>query len=128
MSLMSPEQIAKSGSEHAIQTALFAWAATQFDVYPELKLMFAIPNGGLRSKITAAKLKAEGVKPGVLDIFLPVPRSCWHGLFIEMKVGKNKPSDDQIKFMTEVKALGYGACVCWDWVKAAEILIQYLSK
>lgn len=40
---------------------------------PELRWLHAIPNGGQRDKITAGKLKAEGVKKGVLDVFLPLP-------------------------------------------------------
>jgi hypothetical protein len=127
VSILTPEQIAKAGSEHAHQVALFAWAATMFNVYPELRLMFAIPNGGLRNKVTAANLKAEGVKSGVFDIFLPAPRSRWNGLFIELKVGNNKPTLEQIKFMNEIQDQGYGATVCWDWKKAAEVIQLYLN-
>ena len=56
------------------QEALFAWAEYQKGKYPELELMYHIPNGGSRNKAEAARLKAQGVKPGVPDICLPVPR------------------------------------------------------
>ena len=95
MAMPTPESLAKAGSEHAEQTALFCWAALP-EVraeYPVLELMFAIPNGGERNKIVAGNLKAEGVKAGVLDIFLPVPSKGWHGLFIEMKVAGIKLED-----------------------------------
>ena len=59
---MNPSQIAKSGTEHAIQSAFFAWCALNQTKYPMLKWFHAIPNGGLRDKVTAGKLKAEGVK------------------------------------------------------------------
>lgn len=92
---MNPEQIAKSGTEHAEQTALFCWAnmaqcygfaaadnmanyknpvtAYGFEPIKELRWMHAIPNAGARgNKVAAAQLVAEGVKSGVADIFLPV--------------------------------------------------------
>ena len=59
-------------SEHLHQKALFEWADRMEGAWPELRLMYAIPNGGLRTKAQAGKLKAEGVKPGVPDIHLPV--------------------------------------------------------
>ena len=78
--MITPEGLAAAGTEHAHQKAIFCWAANNFNKWPELQLMFAIPNGGTRGDdkksrtIRGGKLKAEGVKAGVPDIFLPVPR------------------------------------------------------
>lgn len=72
-------------TEHEEQKALIEWSAWMSNARPELSLMFAVPNGGDRHPAVAAKLKAEGVKAGVPDIFLPVPRNGYHGLFIELK-------------------------------------------
>ena len=130
MAMPTPESLAKAGSEHAEQTALFCWAALP-EVraeYPVLELMFAIPNGGERNKIVAGNLKAEGVKAGVLDIFLPVPSKGWHGLFIEMKVGKNKPTAEQLDFGTKVERLGYKCVVAYSWVMAREYIKAYLER
>ena len=80
-------------SEHDEQSAIFEWAALMQGAYPELGLLFAIPNGGKRDKATAGKLKAEGVKAGVPDMCLPVSNGKYHGLFIELKVGENNPTD-----------------------------------
>ncbi len=55
-------------SEHQEQCALFHWAAHMESKHPQLGLLFAIPNGGLRNKLVARKLKMEGVKAGVLEI------------------------------------------------------------
>ena len=55
-------------SEHVEQVRLFAWAKYACSTLPKLSLLYAIPNGGARHKAVAAKLRAEGVKPGVPDI------------------------------------------------------------
>ena len=74
-----------TAKEHDEQGSLFQWAGIAVFKYPELNCMFAIPNGGLRNPVVARKLKAEGVKSGVSDIFLSVARGGYHGLYIEMK-------------------------------------------
>ena len=65
--------MSRRNEEHRIQAALFEWAKYASAKHPGLKLMFAIPNGGARDAVTGAMLKREGVKPGVPDIFLPMP-------------------------------------------------------
>jgi len=122
--MLTPEQIAAPGTESAHQKALFAWVAQQTD-YPELKLAFSIPNGGLRDKVTAARLKAEGAKAGVWDIFLPVPRGRWHGLFIEMKVGGNKLTKPQKEFVFSLSD-NYAFMVFYSWEEARDALISYV--
>ena len=123
---MTPEQIAAPGTEHSQQAALFAYIAQQTE-YPELKLAFSIPNGGLRSKATAARLKAEGQRAGVWDIFLPVPRGRWHGLFIEMKVGNNKLTTKQEEFVVSLSN-NYSFMVCYSWEEARSALLWYMEK
>lgn len=124
---VDPAQIAKVPTEHAQQVALFAWAALQFSQYPELKLMFAIPNGGERNKIVAAHLKAEGVKSGVPDIFLPVPRGTYHGLFIELKKVGGSAQASQKDFIAALQRNGYGACVCVGYEAAKDTILSYLK-
>jgi len=68
---MKPETLAKAGTEHAHQAALFCWAAHSTQIYPELLWLFAVPNGGQRNIVTAVRLRAEGVRSGVSDIILP---------------------------------------------------------
>ena len=70
--------------EHGEQVAVFEWSKWHFKKHPGLRLMFAIPNGGDRHEVVAAKLKAEGVKPDVPDIFLPVARCGFNGLFFRL--------------------------------------------
>ena len=77
--------------EHKIQVALCQWLAAVHTV--EYALTFAVPNGGHRHVAVAAKLKAEGVKRGVPDLFMAVPRGDKHGLFIELKTEKGRPTE-----------------------------------
>lgn len=95
---------------------------------PELALLFAIPNGGWRFPKTAARLKAAGVKAGVPDLFLPVARRNFHGLFIEMKRLKGGVvSDAQLDWITDLEAQGYAVYVCRGWWDAWKKLCWYLG-
>jgi hypothetical protein len=123
----TPESLAASGSEQAHQTALFAWASLTTYQYPELNWMFAIPNGGTRNRVEAGFMKAAGVRSGVPDVCLPVARWGKHGLFIELKIGKNKPTANQQDWIRALSAMGYAAVVCYHWQTAREYIVQYLE-
>lgn len=115
--------------EHVMQVALFKWAAVKAHEFPELRLMFAIPNGGARNAAVAARLKAEGVRAGVPDIFLPAPRGRFHGLWLELKAGKNKPSVVQNDWLLALELQGYRVEVIRDdWLLAARVLESYLTE
>lgn len=109
------------------QKALMQWAKWQEGRYPELKLLYHCPNGGTRNKLEAANLKRQGVKAGVPDLFLPVPRSPKHGLFIEMKVGRNKCTDNQKKWIRKLLEQGYEVKVCYSCEEAIQIIKRYLG-
>jgi hypothetical protein len=66
-------------SEHVEQREFVSWFR---QTYRPVRI-FAIPNGEARSKATGARLKLEGVSPGVPDLFVP----AW-GVWIEMKRAK----------------------------------------
>jgi hypothetical protein len=135
---LTPEQRAASGTEHGQQSALFMWAHDNIKWYPQLKLMHAIPNGGLRDRITAARLKAEGVKRGVPDVFLPAPIGEWHGLYIEMKrpdsvtkAGKRRrhgvEDDEQQAVKAGLMRAGYGVATCQTFQEARDLIVRYLT-
>lgn len=109
------------------QIALFQWAEWIKPQYPELSLLHAIGNGGKRNVREAAGMKREGVKAGVSDIFLPVARKDYHGLYIELKAEKGKLSDNQKWWIAETTKQGYLAKVCFGWLEAAEVIKKYLS-
>ena len=176
---MTPDQLAKSGSEHAHQVAFFAWCAfaknfgfiaawlwadgklegvvsKPENVVPALEWIHAIPNGGTRGDdeksraVRGGALKAEGVRQGVADIFLPWPLyeriitetdmemtvAKWCGLYIEMKKPSLKPkkegskggvSDEQKDFGEYAKSNGYGWIVCYSWREAAKAVQSYIE-
>lgn len=75
------------------QISLFKWAERNAHVLPCLSLMYHVPNEGKRTN--GAVLKAMGLKTGVPDVVLPVASHNFHGLYLEMKYGKNTPTKDQ---------------------------------
>lgn len=81
--------------ESGHQEALFSWAAYRTGLMPELQYMYHVPNGGKRDAATAVALKRQGVKAGVPDIMLPAARAGYHGLYIELKAGKNTTTKKQ---------------------------------
>lgn len=115
-------------TEEQEQAAVFQWAALMVRQAPELRLLFHIPNGGLRSKTEAVRFKRTGVKKGVPDLCLPVARKGYHGLYIEMKREKGgKLSEEQKAWLDELFAQGYLAVRCDGADEAIGILSDYLG-
>ena len=114
--------------EDSEQAMLFDWAMMARGKYPELDLMYAIPNGGYRSIKTAKLMKATGVKAGIPDICLPVARHGFHALYIEMKRRKGGTVSVAQKSMINALAeQGNLAIVCRGMDEAIEALKNYLS-
>lgn len=110
------------------QQALMEWAKRQEGKNPELALLYHTPNGGSRVRAEAARLKAQGVKPGVPDLCLPVARGGYHGMYIELKrINGGRLSKDQAMWLEELARQGYYASVCKGWVDAAKAIIRYLE-
>ncbi len=117
-----------SPTESEEQQALFRWAAYESGAHPELMLLYHIPNEGKRSRATGARLRAEGLKRGVPDICLPVPRGNWHGLYIELKrLRGGRVSDEQQGWLDALNEQGYFAVVCRGWQQAAAEIQNYLG-
>lgn len=101
-----------------------------FDICKYIKgceFMFAVPNGGHRNYLEAVNLKRQGVRSGVPDLMLPVPKGKYHGLFIEMKFGKNKPTKNQTEYIDYLNSVGYSAIVCYSCDEALETIKKYLT-
>lgn len=110
------------------QARLFALCNAMLWKYPELRLLHHVPNGGSRNTAEAANLRRQGVKPGVCDIFLPVARKGFHGLYIELKRQKGgRLSAAQREYILDVRNQGYAAFVCRGADAAMRIIIGYLN-
>lgn len=94
--------------------------------YPELFLLYAIPNGGWRSKKTAGRLKAQGVRASMPDMCLPVPRGPFHSLYIEFKVAGRYGSKDQRQMADDLRAQGHCVVECQGIEEALGSLLGYL--
>ncbi len=118
-------------SEHAEQCAAVAWFRLQ---YPQHRRRLIASGNGLHIAGTPMQRaikwrkfeKAGGVK-GTLDLFLAIPRGPHHGLFIEMKYGKNTTTDDQDSFADDMQELGYATTTCWSADEAIKAIQNYLK-
>ena len=114
-------------TEHQEQVAVFEWAELNMKRYRELRWMFAIPNAGKRHVAHAVKMRDEGLKPGVPDIFLPARRGVYGGLFIELKRRRGGTvSVEQHDWIDMLWELGYRAEVCRGADAAIAAIESYL--
>lgn len=110
------------------QKQLIAWCEYQKNIYPELDLIFHIVNEGKRSKRTGAELKRMGMKKGVPDICLPVPKGKHHGLWIELKADKTKrATKEQKEWLVKLTKQGYKAVMCYGAEDAITVIKEYLN-
>jgi hypothetical protein len=87
-------------------------------------LFTASANGGKRDLMTAMKLKRMGVSAGFPDIFIPVPKGGYHGLFIELKrIEGGVVSSNQLLWINRLRSYGYYVKVC----EGAEIAKKYVD-
>jgi hypothetical protein len=115
-------------SEHSEQMALFRWAAYSKGAHPELDLLYAVPNAGKRSYGAARYMKNEGLQAGVPDICLPIPKGDYGALYIEMKFGKNKPTNNQQEWIDKLKSHNNRVEICWGFDEAKDVILDYLSE
>jgi hypothetical protein len=102
------------------QQALMTWHQAHLKDIPEMRRLFAVPNGGFRHISTAARMRAEGVRAGVWDLCLPDGLT---NLWIEMKVKSNRLTDEQADWLMTSGSDNYA--VAYDWIGAALAITQH---
>ena len=117
--------MARSYEESQIQQACVEWFRYKYPAYR--KLLFAIPNGGKRSKKLGGIMKKEGLTEGVADLFLSVPKFGRAGLYIEMKTPTGRQQKSQKDFQKDVIRVGYGYTICRSSKQFEEIVSQYME-
>jgi len=95
--------------------------------WPELSLLYHIPNGGTRDAIEGRHLKQQGVKRGVPDLCLPVARGIYHALYIELKTDTGRATTEQKWWGEKLNCQGNMWRVCHGWEAAVATLEWYLS-
>lgn len=112
------------------QAALFGWRDAAKRKTPELRWLFAIPNGLWLPDAYAKTALQQGLTPGVSDVALLVPRGGYHGLLIELKRRDATPcrvTAAQKEFLDFHKAQGYRAEWCRGWEAAKHLILDYLE-
>lgn len=110
--------------EYDEQVAFVEWLSWQYPNVP----WYAVPNGGSRHKIEAARLKAAGVRAGIPDTVFPVPMGPYHSLYIELKRIKGSRIDAlQIEIMRLLTALGHKCVVAYGANEAIEAVEKYMA-
>ena len=114
-------------SEYACQVEIFQQAAQLQAKYPELALLNASLNGLKLPIGLAVKAKRSGMRKGMPDLHLPVPRGGYYGLFIELKAGRNQATREQAAWIEALNSMGYYACVRWGVRDTVDVIIDYLE-
>ena len=125
----------RSNAEELKQQAVIEWGRwIRIPPAPDIEAnarvtdyLFAIPNGGSRNKAEAGRLRATGVKAGVHDLMLPIARKGYHGLWIEMKHGKNDLSEKQAEWGERMRLAGYHTVTAWTSYDAEKAIADYLG-
>lgn len=114
-------------SEATEQERVVRWAKMMEGKVPALRLLHHCPNGGSRNKAEAARLKRQGVRSGVPDLELPVPRGGYAGLYIEMKHGRNRPTGNQKRWIADLQTAGNACAVCYSADEAIDVIERYMQ-
>lgn len=110
------------------QMLLFDWAEWAACSHPELALLYHIPNEGKRSKFVGYKLQAQGMRRGVPDICLPVPRGGYGALYVELKRRKGgRVSEEQRVWIDALNRAGNKAVICKGFDEAKAAIEEYLK-
>jgi predicted RNA-binding Zn-ribbon protein involved in translation (DUF1610 family) len=124
--LKTPSKKKHDNPEARMQTEFFNQVPIFFPKLPS-KLLFSCPNGGSRNIIEAKNLKAQGVKSGVTDVLLLIPKKGYANLCLEFKTAKGRQSDDQKEFQRQIEGAGGKYMIVRSVKQAIESMKEYLG-
>lgn len=93
------------GKEDKLQNKVMTYLKYQ---YPKA-LFTHVSNEGKRSPFERYKMKFLGSKAGMPDLMIFTPNKYYNGLAIELKVGYNKPSENQKKWLADLNDANWKA-------------------
>lgn len=111
--------------EHDIQVALMKWMSFQHK--EAFEVTYATPNAAKRTPRQGAYMKAEGLKSGVPDICIAVPKKGFGALYIELKRKGGKLTPNQAEWITKLTEAGNMAVLCVGYDAAKDTIDSYLS-
>lgn len=120
--------------EDAIQAGVFSWILHPDNraLMPELDLIYAIPNGGKRTKFEAHLFQQTGVRRGIPDIHVAVSRKPFFSLYIELKTWKrfntkhHGCSPEQLAWHERLRFAGHKVIVSWSVSDTINKIKEYL--
>jgi hypothetical protein len=115
----------RSLTEYEEQVLYFQWIETKPFISP---FVFHIPNERKTTWAAGKRLKASGVRAGIPDIFVAIPRGIHNGLFIEMKSLKGRLSEAQKEYLERLNKQGYIAQACYGFEAAKALTESYLKS
>lgn len=138
---------AQSKSESSHQQSFFVWTRTWGRIYPELLRTFHVANEHNGEGVEYAKKdgskgfysssgsrrKAEGVKPGIFDLFNDAERRGYSGLRVDMKARGGELTSEPEKEWDQVRERAWlisqnkSAHVVWSWAEAAALHAWYFE-
>lgn len=115
-------------TEDQIHRACADWLFAHEAIYPFLHWLMHVPNGGLRSRGEAGKMRAMGVRKGVVDWILPFPSPTgrYTGLAIEVKSHQGTVSDEQQDFLDDAAAAGWLTAVVRSSDEFVKVVEQWI--
>ena len=115
----------KPQTESQIQKDCVKWFRQRYEMIEPL--FFSVSNGGARNPWTAKIMKDEGVRAGVSDLILLVPKHGYAALLIEMKKPDGKQSDSQKEFERLAKEYHYKYVICRELSTFQRLMIWYIE-
>jgi len=118
----------RQSPEEQLHFACFEWILLNQARYPVLRWLIHVPNGGKRPRGEAGKMKAMGVRKGVLDFLLPFPHNGYTGLFVELKADNNNLTPEQSEWKDKGDKEGYLTAVCWTLEEFMAVVLKFVEK